>query len=121
MEESGISSYTEIIKTIVIIIMILLATFIWHLACTWLMGTCLSALHMLTYLYNNYGVAGAIINPILYSRNQSTKKLQFTQGNTTYFQGCCGHQHEIICLSVNKSLIYDSQPFNLFQGSKVTV
>lgn len=52
MEESGIFSYTEI-KTIIIIIMILLATFIWHLVCTWLTDTCLSALHILTYLHNN--------------------------------------------------------------------
>lgn len=44
MEESGTFSYTEIIKTIIIIIMILLAvTFIWHLVCTWLTDTCLSA------------------------------------------------------------------------------
>ena len=53
MEESDISSYTEIIKNIIIIIMILLATFIWHLVYTWLTGTCLSALHILTYLHNN--------------------------------------------------------------------
>ena len=45
VEKSCISSYTEIIK-MTMMMMILIATFMWDLACTYLPGTCRSALYV---------------------------------------------------------------------------
>lgn len=90
MEESGISGYTEIIKN-----------YYYNHDFTGYIYMALSMYMVNRYLskcftyidlsvQQSYGVAGAIINPILCSRNRNTKKLQFTQ-DTTYFQGCCGY------------------------------